>query len=231
MKRNVFVQLRTLIYVTIVAVLSINLMACEPETPETPETPEVPEAGSSNNGQVDTGGEEGATDDSQGGDDDGGNTENTPKETITIGKYGCEAYCSASALDFSKLEGLKAYVATGYDDGVVIFTRVKTVKYGEGILVKGTPGDYEVPVLERSNDNTLNLLVGVLENTMVQAKSKDGLNKNYYWNPANTCFEPITESMVLENSAYIQVPTEWISWTGAELRFDEGDSTNAEKSK
>ena len=222
MKRNVFAQLRTLIYVTIVAVLSINLMACEPETPET---------GGSDNGQVDTGVEEGATDDSQGGDDDGGNTENTPKETITIGKYGSETYCFASALDFSKLEGLKAYVATGYDDGVVIFTRVKTVKSGEGVLIKGTPGDYEVPILERSNDNTLNLLIGVLENTTVPAKSKDGLYKNYYWNSANTYFEPISESMVLENSVYIQVPEEWISWTGAELRFDEGDSTNAEKSK
>ena len=50
MKRNVFAQLRTLIYVTIVAVLSINLMACEPETPETPETPENPDDNGQNSG-------------------------------------------------------------------------------------------------------------------------------------------------------------------------------------
>ena len=306
MKRNVFAQLRTLIYVIFVALLSINLISCEPSL----------------------------------GDDSGGNIENIPKETIKIGKYGSDVYCSTSALDFSKLKRLKAYVATGYDDGVVIFTRVKTVKYGEGILVKGTPGDYKVPILERSNDNTLNLLVGVQENLMLPSKSlygfkykgvyqynynttwsvdrweqareeaaakglqlhdlypvacddqgntlygsdrkplrmafyyKDGnaiyyfrggdaiyddinhdgnINQldmylgsadnglasgslpheccNYYWNSENTRFEPISESMVLENSAYIQVPEEWKSWTGAELRFDEGNSTNTEKSK
>ena len=196
MKRNVYVQLRTLIYVTFVAVLSINLMACDPE-------------------------------DSQ-GDDTGGDIENTPKETITLGKYGCEAYCNASVLDFSKLEKLKAYVATGYDDGVVTFTRVRTVKSGEGILIKGTPGDYEVPILEHSNDNTLNLLVGVQANTTVPAKSKDGLYSNYYWNPANTCFEPISESIALANSAYIQVPAEWKSWSGTELRFDDGEFANTE---
>ena len=222
MNRKVFVQLHTLIYVTFVAVLSINLMACDPETPET---------GGSNNGQVDEELEGGVPDDSQ-GDNSGEGNESTPKETITIGEYGCEAYCSASALDFSKLEELKAYVATGYDDGAVTLTRVRTVKSGEGILVKGTPGgDYEVPILEHSNDNTLNLLVGVLENTTVPAKSSDDLYCNYYWNPANTCFEPISESMVLANSVYIQVPEEWESWTGAELRFDDGDFATTENGK
>ena len=295
-ERNVFSQLRILIYLTYVTVLSINLMACDPETLE---------------------------------------TRNSNAETITIGKYGSEAYCSASALDFSKQERLKAYVATGYDNGIVTLTRVKTVKSGEGILVKGMPGDYKVPILERSNDSNLNLLVGVQENLMLPAKSlygfrykgvyrynynttwnierweqarkdaaaqgyqlhdlypvasddqgntlygsdrkplrmayyyKDGsaayyfrggdaiyedvnhdgnINQldmylgtadnelssgslphlccNYYWNSAHRRFEPISEYIVLENSAYIQVPEEWKLWTGAELRFDDGDFEN-----
>lgn len=201
MNRKVFAYLRTLIYVAIVSVLSINLMACDPETP-----------GTGNNNE------------------DGSN--DTPKvATITIGQYGSEAYCSSSALDFSKLEGLKAYVATGYDKGVVTLTRVKTIKSGEGFLVIGVSGDYEVPVIERSNDNTLNLLVGVLGNTTVKTKSEDGIYVNYYWNSAYTRFEPIDVAMSLDNSAYIQVPAEWKSWSGAELRFDDGEFANTENSK
>ena len=205
MNRKVFAQLRTLIYVTIVSMLSMSLMACDPETPGT----------ENNNGQVDAIPE-------------GGTTDDTPKVTITIGEYGSAAYCGPSALDFSKLEGVKAYVATGYDGGTVTLTRVKSIQSGEGILLKGAPGDHKVPVIEHSNDNTLNLLVGVQGDAAVQAKSEDGLYAHYYWNAADTRFEPIEGTMTLSNSAYIQVPAEWKSWSGTELRFDDGEFANTE---
>ena len=208
MNRKVFAQLRTLIYVTIASMLSMSLMACDPETPGT---------GNNDNGQVDSG--------------EGGATNDTPKVTITIGEYGSAAYCGASALDFSKLEGVKAYVATGYDGGTVTLTRVKSIQSGEGILIIGVSGDYEVPVIEHANDNTLNLLVGVQRSTTVHAKSEDGLYTNYYWDATDTRFEPINESMDLENSAYIQVPAEWKSWSGAELRFDDGEFANTQNGR
>ena len=220
MNRKVFAQLRTLIYVTIVSMLSVSLMACDPDTPGT----------ENNNGQVDAIPEGGTTDDTQ-GDDAGGGSEDTPKVTITIGEYGSAAYCGASALDFSKLEGVKAYVATGYDGGTVTLTRVKSIQSGEGILLKGAPGDHKVPVIEHANDNTLNLLVGVQRSTTVHAKSEDGLYTNYYWNATDTRFEPINESMGLENSAYIPVPAEWKSWSGAELRFDDGEFANTQNGR
>ena len=218
MNRNVFAQLRTLIYVTIVSMLSMSLVACDPETPGT----------ENNNGQVDAIPEGGTTDDTQGDNTGGGATDDTPKVTITIGEYGSAAYCGASALDFSKLEGVKAYVATGYDGGTVTLTRVKSIQSGEGILLKGAPGDHKVPVIEHSNDNTLNLLVGVQGDAAVQAKSEDGLYDHYYWNAADTRFEPIEGTMTLSNSAYIQVPAEWKSWSGTELRFDDGEFANTE---
>lgn len=208
MNRKVFAQLRTLIYVTIVSMLSMSLMACDPETPGT---------GNNDNGQVDSG--------------EGGATDGTPKVTITIGEYGSAAYCGASALDFSKLEGVKAYVATGYDGGTVTLTRVRTIQSGEGILLKGAPGDHKVPVIAHSNDNTLNLFVGVQGSTTVHAKSEDGLYAHYYWNAADTRFEPIEGTMTLSNSAYIQVPAEWESWSGTELRFDDGEFADTENGK
>lgn len=187
MNRKVFVHLRTLIYVTLVSMLSISLTACGPEIPEN-------------------------------------------KETITIGQYGSKVYCGASALDFSEVEGLKAYVATGYDNGRVTLTRVMTVKAGEGILIKGNAGNYGVPVIERSNDNTLNLFVGVQGSSTVYPKSEDGLYTNYYWDPAYTRFEPIVGNMDLENSAYIQVPAEWKSWSG-DVEFVGGEFVNTENGR
>ena len=101
--------------------------------------------------------------------------------TITISQYGSGTYCSKHALDFSNVEGLKAYAATGYNNitGVVTLTRVMTTQPGEGLFVKGEPGQYEVPVMESTGDNTLNMLVGIPEAEWINVTAKRIKNADF----------------------------------------------------
>ena len=87
----------------------------------------------------------------------------------TISAAGYATYCSPFALDFSNVEGLKAYIAVA-DGAAVTFTQVQSVPANTGVLLKGAAGDYNINVAASSNtDVTSNALVGVLENTQVDA--------------------------------------------------------------
>ena len=158
-------------------------------------------------------------------------------ETLTISEYGSGTYCSPYALDFSEVEGLKAYAATGYDSetGVVTLTRVMTAKAGMGLFVKGEPGDYVVPTLESTSFNTLNMLVGTLEDVIVNGT--DGLYTNYKY--AAPDGEPLfyqfaDGSTHKAGRAYLQIPTSWLTTTAAKsisYRFDDGETTDIENSE
>ena len=157
--------------------------------------------------------------------------------TITVNQYGSGTYCSEYALDFSEVEGLKAYAATGYDSetGVVTLTRVMTAKAGMGLFVKGEPGDYVVPILESTSFNTLNMLVGTLEDVIVNGT--DGLYTNYKY--AAPDGEPLfyqfaDGSTQKAGRAYLQIPTSWLTTTAAKsisYRFDDGETTDIENSE
>ena len=156
---------------------------------------------------------------------------------LTISEYGSGTYCSEYALDFSEVEGLKAYAATGYDSetGVVTLTRVMTAKAGMGLFVKGEPGDYVVPTLESTSFNTLNMLVGTLEDVIVNGT--DGLYTNYKY--AAPDGEPLfyqfaDGSTQKAGRAYLQIPTSWLTTTAAKsisYRFDDGETTDIENSE
>lgn len=151
--------------------------------------------------------------------------------TLTIGQYGSCTYCSPYALDFSEVEGLKAYVAAGYDSetGVVTLLRVMTANAGVGLFVKGEPGDYVVPTLESTSYNALNMLVGTLEETTVN--STDGSYTNYKYtireDDAEPKFYPFADaSTQAAGRAYLQIPTAWLpaaEQKSISIRFDEGE--------
>ena len=153
--------------------------------------------------------------------------------TITTNEYGSGTYCSEYALDFSEVEGLKAYVAAGYDSetGVVTLLRVMTANAGVGLFVKGEPGDYVVPTLESTSYNALNMLVGTLEETTVN--STDGSYTNYKYTiregDAEPKFYPFADaSTQAAGRAYLQIPTAWLSAAeqkSISIRFDEGEGT------
>lgn len=155
---------------------------------------------------------------------------------ITINQYGCGTYCSEYALNFSEVVGLKAYAATGYDteNGVVTLSRVMTAKAGVGLFIKGKSGEYIVPIMENTSFNTLNMLVGTLENTELNGTSGDGLYANYKFTIKEGDTEPMfylfaDGSTLAAERAYLQIPTMWLSQAESKairLRFVNGETTD-----
>ena len=159
--------------------------------------------------------------------------------TVTINQYGNATYCSPYALDFSNVEGLKAYAATGYDTAtqVVTLTRVQSIKGGTGLFLKAEPGEYVIPVIENSSYNTLNLLVGTLEQTTVNSTS--GTMSNYKFTIAEgdtaPMFYPFEDNTTFSaGKAYLQIPTAWLPATAQKslsIRFDDGETTDIDEVK
>ena len=154
--------------------------------------------------------------------------------TVTVNEYGSGTYCSQYALDFSNVEGLKAYAATGYktSTGVVTLTRVMTSQPGMGLFLKGEPGEYVVPTLESTDENSLNMLVGLLESTKLNGMSADAQYYNYRY----TIHEGDEEPMFYRidegyehgaGKAYLQIPVAWMpaEAKSISLRFDDEDGT------
>ena len=163
----------------------------------------------------------------------------TPTIVITINQYGSATYCSEYALDFSEVEGLKAYAATGYNKvtQVITLTRLQTAEAGVGLFLKGEPGEYVVPVIEYSNDYSLNLLVGTLEQTIVN--STEGEMSNYKFTVAELdeapMFYPFEDNTTFSaGKAYLQIPTAWLPATAQKslsVRFDDGETTDIDELK
>ena len=159
--------------------------------------------------------------------------------TVTINEYGCATYCSQYALDFSEVEGLKAYSAIGYKPSTqtVTLARVMTTGAGQGIFIKGEQGEYTVPVIDNFDEYTLNLLVGTLEQTTVN--STDGEMSNYRFTIAEgddaPKFYPFADNTTFSaNRAYLQIPTAWLPATAQKslnIRFDDGETTDIEELK
>lgn len=151
---------------------------------------------------------------------------------ITINPYGSATYCSEYALDFSEVEGLKAYAATGYNTktGVVTLTRVMTSQPGMGLFLKGEPGEYTVSTLESTDDNSLNMLVGTQESTTLNGTSTDGLYYNYRYTikdgDESPLFYRVDDGYTLgEGKAYLQIPVSWMpeEAKSVALRYDDED--------
>ena len=93
-------------------------------------------------------------------------------ELVTVTSAGVRTYCSENVLDFSDVEGLKAYFLTV--DGDRISMNETTLVGGfEGVYIEAAEGSYEVPVMNDLEVEPLpegvNDLVGVTEATEIDA--------------------------------------------------------------
>ena len=138
--------------------------------------------------------------------------------TISINEYGSGTYSSGYALDFTKVEGMKAYVGVGFNTETMtlLMSAVKTTQPELGLYIKGAPGEYKVPIIEKSKENYINLLVGSVENTIVNKNSNDGKYTNYKYtmktgDEGPRFYEFADGSTSKANKAYLQLPSEWIS--------------------
>lgn len=118
-------------------------------------------------------------DGTSGDEDDTPDEEETSNETIYISSAEQTTYCSENDLDFTNVEGLKAYTAGGYNrtTGTIWLMRVYEVPAGEGILLIGAGGDYKVPQ-KSTTTYYANLMVGTLEAKTIN--ETDGEYTNYY---------------------------------------------------
>ena len=103
----------------------------------------------------------------------------TDEDVIQITSAGQSTWCSKYDLDFTGVEGLKAYTATGYDriSGTIWLTRVYQVPANEGIFLMGNADEYHVPH-KSTGTYYANLMVGTLQPITIY--ETDGEYTNYY---------------------------------------------------
>lgn len=134
-------------------------------------------------------------------------------QPYSLGENGMGTYCSEYDLDFSSVNGITAYIASGFDpvEGYVVLTKVFKVPAGTGIIIKGTPGNYEIPVAA-TNFYYRNMLVGVVKATPVpQTDRKDVEYANYILLKKDSDTEPTFyrsdgSGDIPANRAYLQIP-------------------------
>ena len=127
-------------------------------------------------------------------------------DVITLKDTGKGTWCSDYDLDFTDVEGIKAYTATGYDDvdKTIWLTRVFKVPAGTGIMVKGDPGEHKIP---HANVKAVyaSFFKGVT-GAAVTINETDGDNTNYYMDGGQ--FKRVNGSATISpNRAYLQLPT------------------------
>ena len=156
--------------------------------------------------------------------------EETTEDMIKITSAGQTTWCSAYDLDFTGIEGIKAYTAGGYDrvSGTIWLMRVNQVPANEGILIIGTPGDYKVPH-KTTGTYYANLMKGTLQPITIY--ETEGEYTNYYLSNGDSGvgFYKVNGSVALKaNRAYLpllkgttQAGTRFIG-----LGFEDDGTTN-----
>ncbi|MBR3522209.1 MAG: hypothetical protein IKN75_06810 [Prevotella sp.] len=133
-------------------------------------------------------------------------TQPTLTQSITVSDAEWKTLVSQYSLDFTSVEGLKAYIVTGGVGGVLTKTQVKKVPAGTALLLNGSATTYDVPVIAKSaaTDNvTGNKLVGVVTNKEIAAETGYVLlkennvlgfykNSNAFTLGANTAYLPVS---------------------------------------
>lgn len=115
-------------------------------------------------------------------------------------------YCPAHDLDFSQVEGLKAYTITSYDMQAERLTAVRAanVPAGTGLLLRADKaGTYKVP-FTNSRTYCVNLLVGTTEATFLG--ETDGMMANYTYKDG-FFYRVAGVQKVNGGEAYLQVPS------------------------
>ena len=95
-------------------------------------------------------------------------------EPININQYGLATYCSLNDLNFTEVEEVKAYIASGFNSATnkLTLTRVYDVPAGTGLLLYSASGgaveNIQVPVEATSSTYENNMFVGCVEDTYIQ---------------------------------------------------------------
>ncbi len=153
----------------------------------------------------------------------------TDEDEITIKSTGKTTWCSKYDLDFTNVEGVKAYTATGYNNvtKTIWLTRVMEVPAGTGLLVKGDAGTYKIPHAQ-VQAYYVNMFVGNLGET-ISIGETDGDKTNYYLKDGT--FKSVNgNANIGKNKAYLQLPTSIFAGTRSiGISYDDEDGTTGIK--
>lgn len=153
-----------------------------------------------------------------------------PYAYINISAAEKTTYCSEHALDFTNIEGAKAYIASGFSPstGVVLLTKVNKVPAGVGFMVIGKEGKYEVPYCE-TDFTYANLLVGTMSQTTV-ASTADGKTNYILSNGSEgVMFYLANNATVPAKKAYLSIPSTIVNEAqvkAVRLAFEDDMTTN-----
>ncbi len=135
-------------------------------------------------------------------------------QTVKVGSAGKASYAAPVDLDFTNVDGLKAFTATGYDKSskTIWLTRVMKVQKGEGVLLKGEAKDYQIPSVAVQSSYQ-NMFVGNTSGNEIQVKatSDDGTLTNYYLKGDGTFVSVKGYAKIANNKCYLALPTEMVS--------------------
>lgn len=135
-------------------------------------------------------------------------------EKISVSAAKEMTYCSANSLDFTDVENVKAYTATGYDyqTGTIWLTRVKKVPAKTGILIMADEGDYSIPTASVASVYE-NMFEGTLtEMTIQTTETIDDMSYvNYYLSDGDygVGFYKVTATdgvSISANHCYLPIP-------------------------
>jgi hypothetical protein len=145
-------------------------------------------------------------------------------QTVTIKESGKASFAAPVDLDFTNVEGLKAFTATGYDKSTktIWLTRVMKVQQGEGVLLKGDAKDYEIPSAAVQSHYE-NMFVGNTsgDDIEIYETSDDGSLTNYYLK-SGTFLSVTGNAKIGNNKCYLALPTSMVavaSTRGAEKSY------------
>lgn len=155
-----------------------------------------------------------------------GHKASAPADTRT---FSCD-----KALDFTDVEGLKAYAITGFNpaNATLTLTQVNKVPANTGLYLEGTGGEYKVPVIESASAVAGNMLVASGDGTITQT-SGDKTNLVLAKTSKGRGFHPLSsDGNMGTNKAYLQLPTsEFSGIAEASLRFvfEDDEATGIEE--
>ena len=132
-------------------------------------------------------------------------------------------YCYPYDLDFTNVEGLKAFVASSYDDvnEKVQMTRINKVPAGTGIILTGNAGNYNVAyATSKVATDFTNLLKGVTTATIIGPSSDGFLNYILSKGTNGIGFYPAKEGTLAAGKAYLQLPSSVSSAKGISMSFE-----------
>ena len=145
--------------------------------------------------------------------------------TTTIGSAGYATFSSAYALDFTSATGVKAYVATGVEDGGVTMAKVEgSVPAATGLLLQRVGSDdISIPVVPSASAPAANLLRPAVTTTSVAA-STAGCNHYVFARQGGVIgfYNLASATDVPAGKAYLETTTA-LSSPRLDMLFDDND--------